>query len=545
MVVLRDYQERAISEAIEWFEGNDGTLVTDMPPGAGKSHVIAGFCTRLLQEDPTTHILIVTFQLELVEQDFSKIIEHWEDAPASIYCASLNQRTISQVTVASIMSVYDKADALGTIDFVIIDECHRVNVESPEPDMYRSLIDALKARSPSLRVWGLTGTPYRLNHGRIEEGDHSIWADILKPVTVYELIEAGHLSRIFSTHAQKQIKLDGVKTVRGDFTISDLDREITGSADSAVAVTDAVARLEADGRKLWLFFCVSLAHAAEVGRQLTKMGYDVRVITGDSSKENKEYRVKAVWEARSGKIRALVGVDTLTTGLDIPPIDGIVMLRPTKSVALYVQMAGRGLRLSPGKSDCRILDYVGNISRHGPVTRLMIDEPAPSDGEGVAPCKACQLCGEVVHAAVRTCPACGTEFPLPPPPTVDEKPEEDIDILLGKGTSGRDLSKDWLGIRGWRWDIVPTRAGFDALMATFYPHEGASFGVWYTVNHAGRGGEVAWRKLRKAANGAGVKVYSGRPLGGLIFDLNQAPPPTGVVIERNKGFVNLKDIAWD
>jgi DNA repair protein RadD len=90
----------------------------------------------------------------------------------------------------------------------------------------------------------------------------------------------------------------------------------------------------------------------------------------------------------------------------------IVFLRPTKSTVLYIQVIGRGMRPSPGKVDCLVLDYGSNVARHGPVDAVRPHDKVPGEGGGDAPGgKECPACHEVVHAAVRVCPVCGYKWP--------------------------------------------------------------------------------------------------------------------------------------
>ena len=111
----------------------------------------------------------------------------------------------------------------------------------------------------------------------------------------------------------------------------------------------------------------------------------------------------------------------LTTGFNAPSVDLIAMLRPTKSTGLYVQMAGRGTRLAPGKENCLVLDFAGNVARHGPIdavnpiveARLRASQAAPQPAEDPAPSKLCPNCDSVVATAARECPDCGHEFSPP------------------------------------------------------------------------------------------------------------------------------------
>jgi DNA repair protein RadD len=127
----------------------------------------------------------------------------------------------------------------------------------------------------------------------------------------------------------------------------------------------------------------------------------------------------------------------LTTGFNAPNVDLIAMLRPTQSAGLYVQMAGRGTRLAPGKRDCLVLDFAGNVARHGPIDA--VQPRRPGDAQGEAPVKTCPDCRSLLATAVRVCPDCGHAFP-PPQPAVASSAST-LAIL----SSGRP---DWLDVDG-------------------------------------------------------------------------------------------------
>ena len=129
---------------------------------------------------------------------------------------------------------------------------------------------------------------------------------------------------------------------------------------------------------------------------------------------DKRERDRIIADFKAERLRFLVSQGVLTTGFNARHVDLIALARPTKSTGLYIQMIGRGTRLSPetGKANCLILDFGGNIARHGP-----FDDPAIPDkkskGEGPAPYKTCPECECVCGTMTAFCPACGFEFPPP------------------------------------------------------------------------------------------------------------------------------------
>jgi len=160
-------------------------------------------------------------------------------------------------------------------------------------------------------------------------------------------------------------------------------------------------------RKSVLIFASGVRHAQHVARVLgERHGVECGFVCGDTLPFERDDTLRRF---RSGALRYLVNVNVLTTGFDAPNIDCVALLRPTLSPGLYYQMVGRGFRLHPGKADCLVLDFGGNVLRHGPVDQLRVDDAAR--GEGEAPVKECPTCHEIVAAGYAICPACGHVFP--------------------------------------------------------------------------------------------------------------------------------------
>jgi len=137
---------------------------------------------------------------------------------------------------------------------------------------------------------------------------------------------------------------------------------------------------------------------------------EIGIKTGYVHSKMENNRFEEVESFRNGELDALTNVNTLTTGLDIPDIDLLVMLRPTQSISLYCQMTGRLLRPAPNKKFGLILDFAGNISRLGPINDVSIDNKGKPRGGGEAPIKECPSCGCHNHPIAKFCIACNYEF---------------------------------------------------------------------------------------------------------------------------------------
>jgi DNA repair protein RadD len=149
-------------------------------------------------------------------------------------------------------------------------------------------------------------------------------------------------------------------------------------------------------------------HALHVQKVLGEMGRECGFVCGETLPFE---RTETLRRFKDRTLKYLVNVNVLTTGFDAPNIDCVALLRPTNSPGLYYQMVGRGFRLDPSKENCLVLDFGGNVLRHGPVDALEIKERAAGSGE--APAKECPQCQAAIHAAYTVCPDCGYEFPLP------------------------------------------------------------------------------------------------------------------------------------
>jgi DNA repair protein RadD len=186
-------------------------------------------------------------------------------------------------------------------------------------------------------------------------------------------------------------------------------------------------------------------------------------------------------------LRCVTNANVLTTGFDAPGTDLIALLRPTKSVGLYVQMVGRGTRLAEGKDDCLVLDFAGNTSRHGPID--MVDgrkkEPA---GDGEAPIKVCPECQTINHASVRRCIACDHEFP---PPVVKVAPRAAADALLST-----QIQAAWCDVTGVSY-ARHEKPGRPPSLRVTYECGLARHSEWVCLQHTGYPREKAvgwWRR---------------------------------------------------
>jgi len=271
--------------------------------------------------------------------------------------------------------------------------------------MYRAFISDCLERQPGLRIIGWTATPYRLDGGHLC-GPEKLFASIAYSADINELIEKGFICQLRTKATKNKMETHGIFKARGDFVQSQLEARFAVPEVVQKAV-DEIIELGKD-RKSWLIFTCGVRHAEEVNHALLWKGITAPIIIGKTDKED---RKQILEDFSAGKTRAVVNVNCLTTGLDVPRIDLIAVLRPTESTSLWVQMVGRGFRLHPGKRDVLILDFGGNCARHGPLNCLYVKKKGSGGEDNTPPIKTCPECNEIVMAGTSECPECGHIFP--------------------------------------------------------------------------------------------------------------------------------------
>lgn len=172
------------------------------------------------------------------------------------------------------------------------------------------------------------------------------------------MIDEKWLSNVRFTTVESGANLSGVKTARGDFQTGALSQAVNTPDINSITVRSWLAI--ANERKSTLVFCVDLIHVDSLTSTFRGQGIDARLVTSDTPLKFRAERLQAF---KDGKYPVLVNCGIFTEGTDIPNIDCILLARPTKSRNLLLQMIGRGLRLSPGKQDCHVIDMVASLKK--------------------------------------------------------------------------------------------------------------------------------------------------------------------------------------
>lgn len=426
MIFDRPYQTEAVTSIWRYFEaGHVGNPIVAMPTGTGKSVVIARFLKSVYDVFPAQRTLLLTHVKELIQQNFDKLQQTWNFAPAGIYSAGLNMKDHTKsITFAGIASVAKKWALFGKIDLVLIDECHLLSPN--DATMYQSFLAGLLSINPSLKVIGFTATPWRLGHGHLTDPTvkadgtevPSIFTDVCYDITGVEafnrLIADGYLLPLVPKRTKTELKVDGVHLRGGEFIESELQTAVDKFELTESAMREAIEY--GANRKKWLVFASGTDHADHVCDMLNMLG-----ISAGSVHSKREGRDQTIADFRAGRLRAVVNNNVLTTGFDDPDIDMIICLRPTASAVLWVQMLGRGTRPSfapgfdlnelggrlsaiaaSGKHNCLVMDFAANTKRLGPINDPVVPR-RKGKGNGQAPIKCCDKCNNWVHISARVC----------------------------------------------------------------------------------------------------------------------------------------------
>ncbi|MBS0210419.1 MAG: DEAD/DEAH box helicase family protein [Planctomycetes bacterium] len=431
---LRPYQAEAVAAVYRHLREHDDNPVVVIPTAGGKTPILATICRDAVNVWKG-RVLVVSHVKELLEQAVAKLKIVCPELLVGVYSAGLGRRDISQhVIVAGIQSVYKRAQELGAFDLIVVDEAHLIPADGE--GMYRQFLSDARAINPHLRVIGLTATPFRLDSGSICAADHFL-NTVCYEVGIKELIRDGYLCPLVSKAGASTVNTSALRVRGGEFIADEVEALMDADALVNAACAEIVERTKQ--RRACLIFASGVRHGEHVTRVLhEQFGAECGFVCGDTSAPlREELLARFRGQCSSGlferaPLKYLCNVNVLTTGFDAPNIDCVAILRPTMSAGLFYQMVGRGFRLYSGKQNCLVLDFGGNLLRHGPVDQVQ-PKSRNSDGCCPAPAKECPECHSVIAAAYASCPDCGYVFPQPERPAHESKASE-AGVLSGQAT---------------------------------------------------------------------------------------------------------------
>lgn len=444
---LRPHQVSAIDLLKASLGKGNRRVVVQGPTGFGKTLVAAKIIDGALAKGK--RVIFTAPAISLIDQTVTAFEAEGVRHIGVMQAQHPRTDPSAPVQVASVQTLARRE--IPDASLVIVDECH----------IKADAVERLMREREDVYFVGLSATPWARGMGLL-------WQDLVIPCTIAGLIEAGYLSR-FRAFAPDVPDLRGVKVVAGDYAEAAL-ADIMGEAKLVGSVVETWLAKGED--RPTLCFAVNRAHAAQLAGEFERHGISTAYVDANTDRIE---RAMINRRFRSGDVRVICSVRTMTTGVDLP-VSCIVDAAPTQSEMLHVQKIGRGLRVNAGTEDCLILDHAGNSIRLGFVTDIhheRLDTTKPGEKKPAREAsveklpKPCPVCSTVFHGMI--CPGCGHEKK---PPRI-EAAEGDLVELRGKKTPPTmdDKARFW-GMALW---LDADRQKGGRLAKALYREK---FGVW-------------------------------------------------------------------
>lgn len=358
------------------------------PTGAGKT-VMFSLITKGAA-DKGNIVWIATHRNEILTQ-ISKTLKRC-DVGHGIIAQGMVPNAGAKVQVASIGTLSKRLGKFPKPDLIIVDEAHHAVAKS---------WNNLFAYAGKTKVLGVTATPERLD-GR---GLGDVFDNMIVGPSVQWLIDNRFLAKPIYYTTDHVLDFSQVRKIAGDFSKSELDQMMNRPSITGDVIKHY--RFHLGGRTA-VAFCVSIAHAQAVTDSFIAAGIPSAVIEGSMSDSE---RSNVIGDLASKKIKVLTSCELISEGFDLPSVNGAMLLRPTESLAMYLQQVGRALRPKEDGSEAIILDHVGNF-RHGPAEEerqwsLNGMAKQKRTKEAILDHRQCEQCFRIFMGAV--CPECGSE----------------------------------------------------------------------------------------------------------------------------------------
>ena len=439
-LVLRPYQVDDLARLRAQFRSGVRRVCYQGPCGCGKtvifSEVVAGAVRR------GNRVCILGHRDEIIQQ-ITRALDALGVAHALVVAGCDLAAPEHPVQVASVQTLVRRLKHLMPPDLFVIDESHHAAANT-----WRRILAAF----PQAKVLGVTATPQRLDGKGLDD----IFDALAIGPSVSELIAAGYLS-LFATFAPaRSPDLSGIRTRAGDYATDELAARMSKGVIISTAV-DEYTRLCA-GRAA-IVYCVDIQHSELVTEAFRARGYRAAHLDGNTPTELRRSIIAALG---SGELQIVSNCGIISEGLDVPGVVAVILLRPTKSLALHLQQIGRALRPAPGKAKAFILDHASNTFRFGPA-----DAPqnwtlkGREKGEQPLPLQRCDHCGALVPLACLECPECGAVLREPPGPRTHVERRGEALVLADRlSTMSYWQCLRWAGHDKDRLRLVATARGY-------------------------------------------------------------------------------------
>jgi superfamily II DNA or RNA helicase len=490
-LILRDYQEEVIKNVYNFFSLGKKRVLVYAPTGAGKTVIASKIIGDYVSEGK--RVLFLVHRGKLVKQTKQTLNNFFGIEPSIIWADYALPDYTKSVQIAMLQTIQNR-ELPPDIDLVILDEAHTASYYK----VWRRILDqyagSVWCLNQKVDFLGLSASPWRSKN---KEGYCQFFDTIVKAPYPSQLIERGHLSRARQfayTHLIDESKL---QSSDGEFTQTSM-AEVCDDEFNRELVKIYLDKTQEKWRKP-IAFCATVKQAENLARQFLLHDIQAKCIIGDTPERERDV---IFHEFSKGKTHLISSVGVLCEGFDEPSVNAILVCRPIKSRALWVQICGRGLRIFKGKEDCWFFDFCGNIRRIGMPTRSFELKLCP-DGKEDPPeeTKTCPHCGSEINKFLAVCPHCGYEFIGFKPKAKRRKrkfeevltPEQKKQVNFLKASAVNSFNKQ-TGLDGLedkfknKYDYYPPLDWFDGLL---FGHVDGNFTGWEETV------QILWRYLLK------------------------------------------------
>jgi superfamily II DNA or RNA helicase len=374
---LRDYQSEVIENIYRSLKRGKRSIMVQSPPRSGKTVIMAEIARRATEKG--NRVLFIVHRKEIVDQ----VIATFEQQEVNMKLC----------TIGMVQTISRRVDKLKYPQIIMVDEAHHI--------LANTYLKIIKSFPKAVKLM-FTGTPYRMSG----EGFQSVCDDLILGKQVSWLIENKRLSPC-DYYAPKVINDKLLRIKNGEFSkqsIEDsLSRKIYGDAVKNYCKiannTNAIA------------YCYSVESAKKLADEFNSQGIKAIEVDGTTPTDERNHIIN---QFKNGEIKVLTNVELFTEGLDLPGVDTVIQLRPTKSLSLFLQFSMRSMNYRKGKRAI-IIDHVGNVERFGlPVDdrewSLKGKKRKSKDKPDVKPTKTCPQCFGTFYNVKNACPYCGYVF---------------------------------------------------------------------------------------------------------------------------------------
>lgn len=461
---LRDYQKKAVEEIVEISILKQRTLVY-APTGAGKTIIAAASMERFVKRGERNLFCVANDCLvsqTLRALDKFDLLEY-----VGVIKSGWKENRNAPIQIASLQSMLPRPWWRDyNPDNVFWDECHRT--------AFFSMADAIEEQCPDAAYYGLTATPWRSKNTESmgDKFDHLIFV-----ASTLDLIRDGHLVKpiVYSADGIDQNAIDSIDTSSGDFD----ERQLSLVCNTEEAILLAIASYKkiCYGR-LGLYYAVNVQHSKDACAAFNAAGIPAGHIDGKTPTKEREALIEQLWR---GEIRMLCSCAALQEGFDCPPVSCIIDAHPTKTISVWIQRIGRGIRTHKGKTECIVLDQAANSKRFSPIEDITREHIHLDKSDiltpGVSPLKECPSCRVMIRTFEMTCPHCGYEYP----PKAKPLAVQELEMRLNPTDKAaytflrQKVVEGWNDNRhpGWAWHRFKDRHGYLPPKPWFF---GAIFG---------------------------------------------------------------------